>query len=36
MLFNIGVEQETINIFKELLNETRNELYPGCSEFYPP
>ena len=32
--FNIGVEQETTNIFQELLNEARNELYPGCSEFF--
>ncbi|KAA0045946.1 (R)-mandelonitrile lyase 1-like [Cucumis melo var. makuwa] len=26
-------EQETISIFQELLNETRNEIYHGCSEF---
>ena len=32
---NIGIdiEQDTINIFQDLLNKTRNELYPGCSEF---
>ena len=35
MSFNIGVviEQETTNIFQELLIEARSELYLGCSEF---
>ena len=35
MTFNIGedIEQETTNIFKELLNEAHSELYPGCSKF---
>ena len=33
MSFNIGVEQKTTNIFNELLNEARNEIYLGCSEF---
>ena len=31
MLFNNGVEDETTNIFKELLNKARRELYPDCS-----
>ena len=31
--FNIGVEQETTNIFQKLLNEACNELYFDCSEF---
>lgn len=30
---NIVVEQETTNIFQELLNEARSELYLECSEF---
>ena len=33
MSFNISVEQETTNIFQELLNEAQNKLYPGCLEF---
>ncbi|TYK26514.1 uncharacterized protein E5676_scaffold313G00940 [Cucumis melo var. makuwa] len=35
MLRNIGVdiEQDTTNIFQNLLNEARNELYPDCSEL---
>ena len=35
MPFNSGVdiEQETLNIFQDLLNEARSELYPDCSEF---
>ena len=33
MSFNSGVEEETTNIFQELLNQARCELYPGCSEF---
>ena len=33
MSFNSGVEQETTNIFQLLLNQTRSELYPSCSEF---
>ena len=33
MPFNSGVKQETINIFQELLNKARSELYPGCSKF---
>ena len=35
MPFNIGVdiEQETKNIFQDLLNETRTALYPDCLEF---
>ncbi|TYK16767.1 transposon protein, putative, CACTA, En/Spm sub-class, expressed [Cucumis melo var. makuwa] len=33
---NIGVDldEDTTNIFQDLLNETRNKLYPGCSEFF--
>ena len=33
MPFNIGVdiEEETTNIFKDLLTEARSDLYPGCS-----
>ena len=33
---NIGVdiEQDITNIFQDLLNEARNELYPGSSEFF--
>ena len=36
MSFNSGVdiEQETTNIFKDLLNEARSELYLGCSECF--
>ena len=34
MSFNIGVEQEIINIFQELLNEACNELYLGCSKIF--
>ncbi|TYJ99419.1 CACTA en-spm transposon protein [Cucumis melo var. makuwa] len=36
MPMNVGVEidgDRTNNIFQDLLNEARNELYPGCSEF---
>ncbi|KAA0064176.1 CACTA transposable element [Cucumis melo var. makuwa] len=36
MPMNVGVdidEDRTNNIFYDLLNEERNELYPGCSEF---
>ena len=35
MSFNIEVdiEHETTNIFQNLLNEARSELYPDCSEF---
>ena len=35
MSCNIGVDikQETTNIFQDLLNVARSELYPGCSEF---
>ncbi|KAA0036650.1 uncharacterized protein E5676_scaffold668G00130 [Cucumis melo var. makuwa] len=35
MLRNIRVDidEDTINIFQNLLNEARNELYPGRSEF---
>ena len=29
--FNSGVELETVNIFQELLNQTRSKLYPDCS-----
>ena len=36
MSFNSGVdiEQETTNIFQDLLDEARSKLYLGCSEFY--
>ena len=36
MTCNIGVriEQDTTNIFQDLLNEAPIELYPGCSEFF--
>ncbi|KAA0047781.1 hypothetical protein E6C27_scaffold133G00170 [Cucumis melo var. makuwa] len=32
---NIGVDidEDTTKIFQDLLDEARNELYPGCSEF---
>ena len=32
---NIGVDidEETTNIFQDLLNEAHNELYPGYSKF---
>ena len=32
---NIGVyiDEDRTNIFQDLLNEARNELYPSCSEF---
>ncbi|TYK18968.1 uncharacterized protein E5676_scaffold418G00580 [Cucumis melo var. makuwa] len=36
MAMNVGVnidEDTTNNIFQDLLNQARNELYPGCSEF---
>ncbi|KAA0035646.1 uncharacterized protein E6C27_scaffold285G003370 [Cucumis melo var. makuwa] len=36
MPMNVGVdidEDRTNNIFQDLLNEARNEFYPGCSEF---
>uniref|UniRef100_A0A9I9EE50 Uncharacterized protein n=1 Tax=Cucumis melo TaxID=3656 RepID=A0A9I9EE50_CUCME len=35
MLRNIGVDinEDITNIFQDLLNEARNELYPSCSEF---
>ena len=33
MLFNSDVEDKTINIFQELLNQAHRELYPGCSKF---
>uniref|UniRef100_A0A9I9EJX4 Uncharacterized protein n=1 Tax=Cucumis melo TaxID=3656 RepID=A0A9I9EJX4_CUCME len=35
MTRNIGVDidEDTTNIFQDLLNEARNELYHGCSEF---
>ena len=33
--FNIvvDIEEETTNIFQDLLNEARSELYPSCSEY---
>ena len=31
--FNSGVEEETTNIFQELLNQARHELYPNYSKF---
>ena len=33
--FNIGIdiEEETTDIFQNLLNETRSELYPNCSQY---
>ena len=36
MSFNSGVdiEQETTNIFQDLLNEARSELYPSCSKIF--
>ena len=34
MSFNSGVEQEIMNIFHELLNQTRLELYSDSSEFF--
>ncbi|KAL0546349.1 hypothetical protein IC582_016257 [Cucumis melo] len=36
MAMNVGVnidEDTTNNIFQDLLNQARNELYPGCFEF---
>ncbi|KAA0066710.1 DNA/RNA polymerases superfamily protein [Cucumis melo var. makuwa] len=35
MPMNVGVDidEDRTNIFQNLLNEARNELYPGCSEF---
>ena len=35
MTRNIGIDinEDTTNIFQDLLNEARNELYPSCSEF---
>ena len=35
MLMNVGVDidEDRTNIFQDLLNEARNELYPGCSKF---
>ncbi|KAL4030764.1 hypothetical protein IC575_009016 [Cucumis melo] len=36
MAMNVGVnidEDTRNNIFQDLLNQARNELYPGCSEF---
>uniref|UniRef100_A0A9I9ELE9 Uncharacterized protein n=1 Tax=Cucumis melo TaxID=3656 RepID=A0A9I9ELE9_CUCME len=36
MSMNVGEdidEDRTNNIFQDLLNEARNELYPGCFEF---
>ena len=35
MPFNIriDIEEETTNIFSDLLNEARSELYPDCSEY---
>ena len=32
MPFN-GVKQETTNLFKDLMNEAHNKLYPGCVQF---
>ena len=29
-----GEEQDTINLFENLINETCNDLYPGCSKFF--
>ena len=29
----VDIEKETTNIFKDLLNEARSELYPRCSEY---
>ncbi|KAA0043014.1 GDSL esterase/lipase [Cucumis melo var. makuwa] len=31
--FNSGVKEETTNIFQEILNQARSELYPDCSKF---
>ena len=33
MSFNSDVEEETTNIFQELLNQARRELYSDCSKF---
>ena len=33
MPFN-GEEQGTINLFEDLMNEERNELYPGWSKIF--
>ncbi|KAA0059828.1 uncharacterized protein E5676_scaffold184G00290 [Cucumis melo var. makuwa] len=33
MMFNSGVEKETINIFEELLNQAHRELYLECLEL---
>uniref|UniRef100_A0A9I9EDT1 Uncharacterized protein n=1 Tax=Cucumis melo TaxID=3656 RepID=A0A9I9EDT1_CUCME len=35
MPMNVGVDidEDRKNIFQDLLNEARNELYLGCSEF---
>ena len=30
MLFS-GIEQETTNLFQDLMNEAHNELFTGCS-----
>ena len=32
--FNIGVEQKTTHIFRELLNEARNELIPQLFRIF--
>uniref|UniRef100_A0A9I9EDR2 Uncharacterized protein n=1 Tax=Cucumis melo TaxID=3656 RepID=A0A9I9EDR2_CUCME len=29
----VDINEDTTNIFQNLLNEARNELYPDCSEF---
>ncbi|KAA0053243.1 uncharacterized protein E6C27_scaffold102G00290 [Cucumis melo var. makuwa] len=33
MPYNSCVEEETMNIFKKLLNQAHRELYPDCSKF---
>ena len=32
-LIGVDIEEETSNIFHDLLNEARSELYPDCSEY---